>query len=290
MSSAADLPTIALVTPSRDQAPYLEATLRSVLDQGYPRLRYAVVDGGSRDGSAAIIARYGERLAWWVSEPDDGPVEALNKGFAHVEGEVMGWLNSSDLHLPWTLHTVAAVFRDLPEVEWVLGLQTEADAGGRPFAVHARRWNRYDLLAGDYRWLQQESVFWRRSLWERAGGRLDPRVRHACDLALWLRFADLAPLYHVPLPLGVYRHHGERRGTAGGRYAAEAAEVWAAWRSRAGARDRRRAALISLLPRRGRDAWRALLARSPLPSWYRHPQLVFDHGEGRWRVAGEGGR
>jgi glycosyltransferase involved in cell wall biosynthesis len=98
--ATAELPRISLVTPSFNQAEFLEATLRSVLDQGYPNLEYIVVDGGSTDGSTAILERYADRLAWWVSEPDRGHGHALNKGFARATGEILGWINSDDLLLP----------------------------------------------------------------------------------------------------------------------------------------------------------------------------------------------
>lgn len=278
------LPTISLVTPSFDQAEYLEATLASVLDQEYPRLEYVVIDGGSSDGSVSIVERCEDRLAFWVSEPDNGHTDGLNKGFAHTSGEIMGWINSSDLHLPWTLRTVAEVFRDVSQAEWIMGRQTVAAADGVPKAVFASAWNRYDFLGGRYRWLQQESVFWRRSLWERAGGRIDPSARYACDFALWLRFMDLAPLYHVPVPLGLYRQHEVRRGTGGGAYADETRRLWEDWRAAAPARERRRGRLVASVPGRAGDLWREALARSPLAPWYRHPHVVYDAARERWVV------
>lgn len=280
----AALPTISLVTPSFDQAEYLEATLASVLGQDYPALDYVVIDAGSHDGSAGIIERYADRLAYWVSEPDEGHTDGLNKGFSHTGGEIMGWINSSDLQLPWTLRTVAEVFRDVPEAGWIMGRQTVAAADGTPTAVYASTWNRYDFLGGRYRWLQQESVFWRRSLWERAGGRIDPSVRYACDFALWLRFMDLAPLYHVPVPLGVYRQHEVRRGTGGGAYAAETRRLWEAWRAGAAPRERRRGRLATSVPGRAGDLWREMLARNPLTPWYRHPDVEHDGSKGRWVI------
>ena len=193
-----DHPRISVVTPSFNQGEFLEATLRSVITQGYPELEYVVIDGGSTDDSVGIIERYEADLAYWVSEPDQGHAHALNKGFARTTGEIMCWINSSDMYYPWTLETVAEIFSQLPQVDWIMGTSSMFDVSGRPRVVaSASGVNVYDVLAGHYRCIQQESVFWRRSLWERAGGRLDQSLTCAADLDLWLRFFRLAPLYHV---------------------------------------------------------------------------------------------
>src|SRR3954447_3859663 len=118
-SERATLPKISVVTPSFNQAEYLEETLRSVLDQEYTNLEYIVIDGGSTDGSVDIIRRYEDRLAYWVSEPDQGQYDALNKGFARTTGEIMAWLNSDDKYLDWTFSSVAEAMSKLPEIEWL---------------------------------------------------------------------------------------------------------------------------------------------------------------------------
>jgi glycosyltransferase involved in cell wall biosynthesis len=277
------LPVISIVTPSFNQVAYLQATLASVLDQEYPELDYVVVDAGSTDGSREAVERVADRLAWWCSEPDDGHIDGLNKGFHHTRGEIMGWVNSSDVQLPWTLRTVAGVFRDVPEAQWIIGMQTVLADDGLPTGVFDARWNRYDFLGGRYRWMQQESVFWRRPLWEAAGGRIDPAVRYACDFDLWLKFMDLAPLYHVPVPLGAYRQHGERRGTAdGGAYGAETRAMWERWAAAKPARERRRGRLAAAPGGRIGDLWRETLDRLPLAPWYRRHRVEFDERAGKW--------
>jgi len=280
------LPTISIVTPSFNQVEYLTETMSSVLDQQYPALDYVVIDAGSNDGSVDIIRSQESRLAYWVSEPDEGHTDGLNKGFVRTSGEIMGWVNSSDVQFPWTLRTVAEVFRDVPEAQWIMGLQTHLSRHGRPVAVRDGVWNRYDFLAGEYRWLQQESVFWRRTLWERAGGRIDPGARYVCDFALWLRFMELEPLYHVQTPLGGYRHHDDRRGTTDeGAYSAEARQSWESWAAAATPADRRRARIVGALPGRAGRWWRKALEGNPVTAWYRHPRVTFDLGGDRWMVA-----
>src|SRR5438132_13711050 len=105
-----EVPRITVVTPSFNQAEFLERTLRSVLDQGYPNLEYVVIDGGSTDGSVDTIRRYADRLAYWVAQPDSGQYDAINKGFQRTSGEVMAWINSDDKYAPWAFAVAAEVF------------------------------------------------------------------------------------------------------------------------------------------------------------------------------------
>jgi len=278
------LPTISVVTPSFNQEEYVEGTLRSVLDQEYPELEYVVIDGGSTDGSVETIRRYASRLAYSVSEPDAGHADGINKGFAHTSGEIMAWINSSDVYYPWTLQTVAEVFRDVPEALWIMGVPSLVGSHGEPKAVYADARNVYDFLAGDYRWLQQESIFWRRSLWERAGGRLDCDVRYACDFALWLRFMQLAPLYHIQTLLAGFRHHPDRRGTVDGAYEMEARAAWLRWAQAAPRRERIRSCVVSAVPGRPGRVWRKTLDALPMVRWYRHLRIEYDFEAHRWMV------
>ena len=209
-AASPDWPRITLVTPVLNGARHLEAAITSVLGQGYPNLEYIIVDGGSQDGTLDLIRRQERRLAWWVSEPDGGMYDALNKGYARSSGEVMGWLSSTDLLHSGALFVVGGVFRDLREVEWLTAIPTALSEEGMTVGVGPlRRWTRPRFLLGANRYLQQESTFWRRSLWERAGGRIDDSRTMASDFELWLRFFRHARLHPVQALVGGFRHHPE---------------------------------------------------------------------------------
>jgi len=185
--------------------------MRSVLDQDYPNLEYVVVDGGSSDHSPKIIERYADRLKYWTSEKDNGHAHALNKGFKQTTGEIMGWLNSDDMHLPWTLRVVAEIFEQFPQVDWITGLNgTWSQHGVITETIKVRK-NEYDFYLGDYAWIQQESVFWRRSLWDKSGGYIDEKIKYMVDGELWTRFFPHAQLHAVDCLLAGYRKHFTNR-------------------------------------------------------------------------------
>jgi glycosyltransferase involved in cell wall biosynthesis len=220
-------PRITVVTPSYNQAPFLEACLRSVLGQKYPNLEYIVIDGGSTDGSVEIIKSVEKDLACWVSEPDGGHYDGLNKGFRRATGDILAWLNSDDMYTPWAFAVVAEIFERLPEVQWLSTLYplfwNEADAA--TLCTQLAGFDRRAVLRRGIG-VQQESTFWRRSLWERAGGALDTSFKLAGDLDLWARFWEHAELYGVAVPLGgIRRHPGQRHVRQFEEYMAEAAVI-----------------------------------------------------------------
>jgi glycosyltransferase involved in cell wall biosynthesis len=213
--------TISLVTPSLNQASYLDDALTSVLEQNDPSLEYVVADGGSTDESANVIERHAPRLTAWWSEPDAGHADAVNRGFARTSGEVMGWLNSDDRLLPRALEVVRELFTRFPEVQWLTsGCPVMLDEEGRMVRVGRtfgfarepyllglnglRPWSRRYFV-------QQESTFWRRWLWEAVGGSLDPSFEPASDFELWRRFFDHAELWTVDTVIGAFRVHGAQR-------------------------------------------------------------------------------
>jgi GT2 family glycosyltransferase len=207
---------ISIVTPSFNQNTFLDRAMRSVIGQEVEDLEYLVIDGGSTDGSVGTVKSYAARLAFWRSRPDKGYADALNEGFARSSGEVMGWLNSDDMLTPWALRAVETIFRALPEVEWITTLYPLV-MNEEGVVIAARQNEGYSAKAF-YRGrnvplaprfytsvIQQESTFWRRSLWERAGAHLDDGLRMAGDFELWARFFRHAELYAVGVPLGCFR-------------------------------------------------------------------------------------
>jgi glycosyltransferase involved in cell wall biosynthesis len=206
-------PRIALVTPVYNSGRYIEQTIRSVLAQGYPNLEYYIVDGGSTDETIEVIRKYEGAISGWSSEPDNGMYDALNKGFARTRGEIMGWISATDqLHLGGLL-VVGGVFRDVAEAEWITGRPTWFSEEGMNLGVGAaEHWSRTRFLMGANRYIQQESTFWRRSLWERAGGRVDASRRNGADFELWVRFFLHARLYPVDAIIGGFRKHGDSLG------------------------------------------------------------------------------
>lgn len=203
-------PRITLVTSVLNGISYIETTIRSILEQEYANLEYIVIDGGSTDGTLEIIRKYEAHLSYWESGPDGGVYDALNKGFARSTGEIMGWLNASDVLQSDGLKIVGAVFAALPQVEWITGHPAKVDASGEKWEVlPLARWSRMRFLAGADKYIQQESTFWRRSLWEKAGGALSTAYRAEGDYELWVRFFRHAKLHTVDAPIGCYRTHDD---------------------------------------------------------------------------------
>lgn len=220
------LPRISLVTPSFNQGEFLETTLRSVLNQGYPNLEYIVIDGGSTDGSREILERYADRLTYWVSEPDRGHAHAINKGFARTTGEILGWLNSDDILLPGSLSLVASAFAIDLGIEWITSNVTVINpAGNIVNSWNHLRFTRERFFALSNQYIQQESTFWRRSLWDCAGGFVDERYL-ACDFELWARFFRHARLVHTHGSIGAFRFQPVQKSrTQKERYLREAREI-----------------------------------------------------------------
>jgi hypothetical protein len=201
-------PRISLITPVLNSGKYLEQTIRSVLEQAYPNLEYFIIDGGSTDGTLDVIRNYENQISGWISEPDNGMYDAINKGFARTSGEIMGWISATDMLHPGALCALGNLFLDLPGVEWVTGRRTWFDEEGRTTRIGGlARWSRYRFLAGANRYIQQESTFWRRRLWEKAGGYVDASRRMASDFELWVRFFRYAQLYSADVLIGGFRYH-----------------------------------------------------------------------------------
>ncbi|TFG47453.1 MAG: glycosyltransferase, partial [Anaerolineales bacterium] len=205
-------PLVSIVTPSFNQQQYLEQTIQSVLDQAYPALEYFVVDGGSNDGSVEIIKKYQDRLSGWISEPDQGQTDAINKGFARSQGEIMAWLNSDDIYLPGTIRSAVAFLQDNPEVGMVYGDTNLIDGTGRKIGDFKARQTSYQRLMRGGVYIPQPAAFWRRELWNKSGP-LDPAYFFAMDYDLWVRFAKIARIHYIPQLWASFRIHGEGKIT-----------------------------------------------------------------------------
>jgi glycosyltransferase involved in cell wall biosynthesis len=223
---------ISIVTPSFNQGNFLDAAIQSVLGQG--DVEYVVMDGGSTDASVSIIERHAPKLAHWESARDAGQYDAITRGFARTSGEIMGWLNSDDLYCPGAFSIVREIFEQHRAVEWLTTTtQIRWDAAGRAVRVlHVPGFTKRAFFRGEYLpsrqrfalgWIQQESTFWRRSLWEKAGAQVGRDYPLAGDFELWARFYQHAELHAVEAPLGGFRFHGDQK-TGGDRqdYMAEA--------------------------------------------------------------------
>ncbi len=215
---------ISVVTPTSNSETYLAETIESVISQkGDFEIQYVIMDNGSSDRTLEIAQYYewllsneGIRIHCRkislkiVSEADKGMYDAINKGFAYTDGEIMGWINSDDIYLPGAFNAVARCFRDVPEVKWLKGItsymneHSEFVEAGRCF-LYNRSWIEAGYCGPLFPFIQQDSVFWKRALWDRAGG-CDGGLRLAGDYFLWCSFARYEPLYSFPRYLSCFRH------------------------------------------------------------------------------------
>jgi glycosyltransferase involved in cell wall biosynthesis len=213
-SSSSHRPSISIVIPSYNQVAFLERAIESLLSQAYPNLEILVADGGSADGSREIIERYSRYLRWWCSEPDRGQAHALNKGFHRSSGEIMGWLNSDDRLVPGALQRVVEFLSGHPGVDAVYGHrilidENDLEIGRWTLPPHDSR----VLTWADY--VPQETLFWRRRLWEEVGAKLDEGFQFALDWDLLLRFREAgAKIVRLPHFLGFFRVHSGQKTCA----------------------------------------------------------------------------
>jgi glycosyltransferase involved in cell wall biosynthesis len=205
-------PLVSIITPSYNQAAYLEETMMSVLNQDYPNLEYIVVDGGSTDGSREIIQQYSGKLKHWLSEPDQGQAEAINKGLALATGDIIGWLNSDDVYLAGTISSAVEGCMDNPD--WVLihGDVLAIDSEGRVInRIRYRDLTLEDLMC--FNIIGQPAVFFRRTAMERAGY-LDPGYHLLLDHQYWLRLAQYGGIGYIRQDWAKARFHSESKNVS----------------------------------------------------------------------------
>jgi len=229
---------ISIVTPSYNRSTFLEETIKSIVYQkGDFELEYIIQDGDSDSEVLKILEKWNKIINsdkflpncnqidfQYHVESDNGMYDALNKGFARSTGQIMAWLNTDDMYHPFALSTVSQIFDKFSDVNWITGIPNSYNHIGNSVGidsfpeVYSQEFIRrgyYDVkfLRYGFNWIQQESTFWRRSLWEKAGGKLNDNLNNAADFQLWQNFADITDLVKVYSFLGGFRHHDDQFDT-----------------------------------------------------------------------------
>jgi len=201
-----NLPLVTIVTPSFNQAGYLEETLQSVLAQTYPNIEYIVVDGGSTDGSREIIERYQEHLSLWMSEADRGQADAINKGFAQANGSILAWINSDDTLLETAVEDAVRLLTEHPDLGMIYGHAYYVDQAGRRMADYPSAPTDHRGLRRGINTIPQQASFFRRTVWQMVGP-LDPSFFYAMDFDLWVRISEVSPIAFFNIPMANFRIH-----------------------------------------------------------------------------------
>ena len=186
-------PLVSIITPSFNQADYLEETIRSVLGQSYTQIEYIIIDGGSSDGSLEIIQNYEDDLAVWISEPDMGQTDAINKGFAIANGHILGWLNSDDTYLPGAVSDAVRFLTENPEVGMMYGKAYYIDENSERVALYPSAPTSHQKLRQGLNTVSQQASFFRSKVWQIVGP-LDPDLYYAMDYDLWTRISAVTPI------------------------------------------------------------------------------------------------
>jgi glycosyltransferase involved in cell wall biosynthesis len=209
MNSLPNLPKVSIITPSFNQGQFLEASIRSVLEQDYPNIEYIIVDGGSKDDSLEIIKKYADagHLAWWVSEKDKGHADALNKGFSRATGDILAWLNSDDIYFPGAVSEAVSILKSHSEVGMVYGDADLIDDSGTTIGQFGSKQTSYrQMLRGSVH-IPQATTFFRADVWRQVGP-LDLSLFFSFDYDLWVRIAKVSQILYVPKCWAKFRIHG----------------------------------------------------------------------------------
>jgi glycosyltransferase involved in cell wall biosynthesis len=204
-------PKISIVTPSYNQVNFIEATILSVLNQGYPNLEYIIIDGGSTDGSVDVIRRHADSITYWISEPDRGFGDAINKGFRKASGEIFYWINSDDILLPGALKIVGAAFARYAKVGMLFGDRWVIDVDSRLVRKTTYFFYVKGLLTFD-RTIPQECTFWRKEFFWQVGG-IDESLKYAIDVDLWCKLSQVTRVKYLPFFLGAFRRQPDQKSS-----------------------------------------------------------------------------
>ena len=197
---------VSIVTPSFNQDRYIEKTIQSVLSQDYPQIEYMIVDGGSTDSTANLIRKYEDRLAWWVSEKDNGQTDAINKGFARAKGGILAWINSDDTYEPGAVTAAVNYLQEHPDVGMVYADCNYIDEAGNVIGKFNASQTNYRWLRQGYTHIPQQTMFFRADLWKQVGP-LDPSFYFAMDYDLWTRIAARTQIKYIPQTWANFRLH-----------------------------------------------------------------------------------
>jgi len=213
-------PKISIITPSYNQAQFLEETIRSVLFQNYPNIEYIIIDGGSTDNSVEIIKKYQKWIKYWCSEPDNGQSEAINKGFKKSSGEIVAWLNSDDVYLPGTLFKIAEKFMIRSDIDLLYGdIEIIDEKSKKQFLIKSGQFHIEKIL--DYDFLPQPATFFTRRIWISLGG-LNEQYHYAMDYDLILHISLISPIEYISEPLAQFRlYSASKTGSKEGYFLAE---------------------------------------------------------------------
>jgi len=198
-------PMVSIVTPSFNQTQFLEETILSIIRQDYPNIEYIIIDGGSTDSSVDIIRKYEKQIAHWVSEPDEGQSNAINKGFAKAKGSIFAWLNSDDILAPSAVRIAVYFLAQNPEVGLVYGDRLHIDAKGNVVGFNRCPSHNPGMFKRNFT-LPQEATFFRRDIFEKVGG-LDEGLHFSMDFDLWCKMSKVTCMLHVPAFMGYFREH-----------------------------------------------------------------------------------
>jgi glycosyltransferase involved in cell wall biosynthesis len=197
---------VSIVTPSYNQARFIEDTVQSVISQDYPHIEYLIVDGGSTDNTVELIRKYESKLAWWISERDMGQTDAINKGFARATGGILAWINSDDTYEPGAVSAAVKYLQEHPDIGMVYGDCNYIDEDGKVIGRFNSMQTSYHLIRQGYNHIPQQTMFFRADLWRQVGP-LDPSFHFAMDYDLWTRISARTEIKYVPQTWANFRLH-----------------------------------------------------------------------------------